>query len=46
MKVSEIIKRAAEYLEANEDSSFKDGGVFAITQVPDTHWIDKMQAIC
>ena len=46
MKVSEIIKRAAEYLEANEDSSFKDGGLFAITQVPDAHWMDKMQAIC
>ena len=45
MKVSEIIKRAAEYLEANEDSSFKDGGLFAITQVPDAHWIEKMQAI-
>ena len=45
MKVSKIIKRAAEYLEANEDSSFKDGGVFAITQVSGTAFIERIQAI-
>jgi hypothetical protein len=45
MKVSEIIKSAAEYLEANEDSSFKNGGVAAIIQVSGADFIEKIQAI-